>query len=58
MSLTSLRIDKVYDWEKDSVENRPYDPEFPSKVLDSNWGDFDDDEVGDPVSRIKRCVLS
>jgi len=40
-----LGIEEVHKWHESSIEDRPDDVEFPAKGADSDWGNFNDDEV-------------
>lgn len=48
--LTGLWVEEVNHGQEKSIRNSPYDPETPSKVLDTDGRDFHNDEVCDPIT--------
>jgi hypothetical protein len=46
---TSLRVKEIDDWQKCHIEDSKNNPELPSKVLNPNWCDFDNNEICDPI---------
>lgn len=48
--LTGLWVEEVDHGQEKSICNSPYDPEAPSKVLDTDGRDFHNDEVCDPAT--------
>ena len=47
--LTCLWIEEIYNRKENCVEQRPNYVESPSKILNSDRSDIDNDKVGDPV---------
>lgn len=56
MLLTSLRIEEVYDGHESGIEDSENDPEFPSKVLDADRSDFNDDKIGKPRISVSNLI--
>lgn len=54
---TCLRIEEVNNWQEGSVSCGPDEPEFPTQVLNSNGGNFDNDEVRDPAHPRSEAIL-
>lgn len=48
VSLTSLWVEEVDDWNEDRVEDCPDDPELPLQSLNTDWRDLDDDVICNP----------
>jgi diphthamide synthase (EF-2-diphthine--ammonia ligase) len=44
-SACCLGIEQVDEWYESTVENGPDDVELPTERADTDWGDFDHDEV-------------
>jgi hypothetical protein len=53
---TSLRIEEVYDGHESGIEDSENNPEFPSKVLDADRSDFNDDEIGKPRMSVSNFI--
>lgn len=50
--LTGLWVEEVDHRKEKGICNSPYDPEAPSKVLDTDGRDFHNDEVRDPITLV------
>lgn len=55
-SVCCLRIEEVDCWDEHQIEYGPNDVEVPTEILDTNRGDFNNDEVA-PATKINSCFM-